>query len=207
MHKNISGVKNRTYDATYSELDVRREEVNALVREQRALDESGGDDTLLAVQSPQERVGELGTGVRHGQGSASSTILCLDDLVTAELDAVHELVVGLSGNILAEVGLGEERDDRGSAVATNNGDDSVSGLGALDSGKETGGADNVKGGDAEEAARIEDTGLLESGSNDGDCGVDRVRDDEDVGFGGDAANCGSKVADDGCVGLVTLVSK
>lgn len=194
------------YDATYSELDVRREEVNALVCEQRALDESGGNNTRLAVQSPQKCVGELGTRVRHGEGSASSTILCLDDLVTTKLDAVHELVVGLAGDILAKVGLGKEGNDRGSAVATNDGDNTLRRLGALDTGQETGSADNIKGGHTEEATRVENTGLLESGGDDRDGGVDWVGDDKDVGFGGDAANCGSKVADDGCVGLV-LVSK
>ena len=203
----MSGFKNDMYDATYSELDVRREEVNALVREQRALDESGGNNASLAIQSPQERVGELGTRVRHREGSASSTILCLDDLVTTKLDAVHELVVGLAGNILAKVGLGKEGDDRGSAVATNDGDNSLRRLGALDTSKETGGADNIKGGDTEETTRVENTGLLESGGDDGDGGVNRVGDDKDVGFGCDAANCGSEVADNGCVGLVILVSK
>jgi hypothetical protein len=86
-------------------------------------------------------------------------------------------------------------------VSADDGHDSVLGRRVFDTSQEAGGADNVEGGDTEKAAGIEDTGLLEGGSDNGDGGVDGVGDDEDVGFGGDAGDCGSKVADNGGVGL------
>ena len=46
---------------------------------------------LFAVQTPQQRVGKLGTGVSHGKPSASCAILCLDNLIITELDSTHQL--------------------------------------------------------------------------------------------------------------------
>ena len=54
---------------TYAELDVGREVLNTLLSEERALDESGGDDTLLTSQTTEDGVGESGTSVSHGEGS------------------------------------------------------------------------------------------------------------------------------------------
>lgn len=50
---------------TYTELHVGREEVNTLILEQRTFDEGRRDDTLFAVQTPQQRVGKLGTSIGH----------------------------------------------------------------------------------------------------------------------------------------------
>lgn len=186
---------------TYAELDVGSEEVNTLVGEEGALNESGGDDTLLAVQTAEEGVGELGTGVSHRQGRASSTILGLDDLVTTELDAVNELSVDLARDGLAVGILGEEGDDGRAAVATDDGDGSLRGLDSGDTGEEAGGTDDIEGGDAEEVAGLEDASLFESSGNDGDGGVDGVGDDEDVSIWRHAADGGGEVTNDGCVGL------
>lgn len=49
-------------DTVGAELDVRGEPLDALGLVQGRLDESGLDDTRLAVQSADERVGESGTG-------------------------------------------------------------------------------------------------------------------------------------------------
>lgn len=47
---------------THSELDVAGEVLDTLVLVQGALDKGRGDDTLLSVQSSDDRVGEQGTG-------------------------------------------------------------------------------------------------------------------------------------------------
>lgn len=54
-----------TTNETYTQLNIRREEINALVSKQRALDKRRCDDTLLSVQASQKGVGEFGTCVRH----------------------------------------------------------------------------------------------------------------------------------------------
>ena len=52
-------------DLTYAKLDIRREEFNALVSKERALNEGRGGDTLLAVECAKEVAGEAGTRVCH----------------------------------------------------------------------------------------------------------------------------------------------
>ena len=52
-------------NGTHAKLHVGREEVNALVSEQRALHKGRCDDTLLAVQTTEELMGELGPSIRH----------------------------------------------------------------------------------------------------------------------------------------------
>ena len=99
--------------STYAELDVRREVLDAVLGVQVALDERGDDDALLAAQRLEERVGELGTGVRHREGRAACAVLGLDDLVAAELDAVDERSLLLRGNRRRQgrLCLGEEREN------------------------------------------------------------------------------------------------
>ena len=82
-------------ESTYAELNVGREEVDALVGEERALHERGGHDALLAVDRAEEVAGEAGTGVRHGEGGRDCATLCLHNLITTELKTVHKGIVGL----------------------------------------------------------------------------------------------------------------
>lgn len=110
---------------THSELDVGREEVDALVGVQRALDESRCNNTLLAVQSAEQGVGELGTGISHGQGCTSCTILGLHDLVTTELNSVHERIVRLALDGLSVARLGEQGHDGRTTVSSNDGDGGI----------------------------------------------------------------------------------
>lgn len=70
------------------------------------------------------------------------------------------------------VGLGEERDDGDAGVAADDDDGLVGGIGVLDLGKEAGGADDVEGGDAEEAFGVVDAFGFEDFSADGDGRVD-----------------------------------
>lgn len=82
-----------------AKLNTRREEFTALVLVQRALNESGLSDTLLTLGSAKERVGHPGTGISHRKSGGTSAILCLNDLITTELDAVDESIAGLTRDI------------------------------------------------------------------------------------------------------------
>jgi hypothetical protein len=153
-----------------AELDAGGEEVNTLVLVERALNEGGLDDTLLALGGLQEGLGEASTGHGHGEGSGTGTVLGLDDLITTELNAVDERIAGLALNI-GVVGLGEQRNDGDTGVATNNGDGLVGGIGLLDLGDEAGGTDDIEGGDTEETLGVVDTAGLEDLGDNGNGGV------------------------------------
>lgn len=150
-----------------TELDTGGEEVNTLVLVKRALNEGGFDDTLLALSGLQEGLGEASAGHGHGESSGTGTVLGLDDLITTELNAVDERIAGLALNI-GVVGLGEQRDDGDSGVATNNGDGLLGGVGLLNLGDEAGGTDDIEGGDTEETLRVVDTLGLEHLGDNGD---------------------------------------
>jgi hypothetical protein len=153
-----------------AELNVGGEVVTALVLEQRRVDKGGLNDVLLTLSSLEERLGETGTGHGHGESGRASTVLGLDDLVTTELDAVNVLFELLALEVVA--GLGEEGNDGGAGVTTNDGDVLSGGVGALELGDEARGTDNVEGGDTEEALRVVDALGLEDLGGDGDGGVD-----------------------------------
>lgn len=157
-------------DTVGAELDVGGEVLDALVLVEGRVDKGGLDDVLLALGSLEERLGEAGTGHGHGEGGGTSTVLGLDDLVTAELDAVDVAVELLASQVVA--GLGQEGDDGSAGVTTDDGDVLAGGVGVLQLGDEAGSADNVEGGDTEQALGVVDTSLLEDLGGDGDGGVD-----------------------------------
>lgn len=67
-------------------------------------------------------------------------------------------------------------------MTTNDGN---GGLGRVRAGyarEEAGGTDDIESGYTEKFGGVVCTGLLEGSSNDGDCGVDGVRNDENVGL-------------------------
>ncbi|KAI3480889.1 hypothetical protein L1887_56963 [Cichorium endivia] len=194
-------------DTVLAEGDRAGEEGGALVLVEGRLDVGALLDALLAVEGLEERVGEDGGGVGHGEGGGAGAVLGLDDLVTAELDAVDELLVLLAlGDGVAAVGLREERHDGDTRVATDDGDDGLGGLLARDAREEGGGTGDVEGGDAVELLRVVDAGLLEDLGDDGHGGVDGVGDDEEVGVGGDLGGLLGEVADDGGVGVEEVVT-
>lgn len=195
----------KSFKGTYAELDVGGEEVDALVGEQVALDKGGGNDALLSVQTPQQSVGELGTGVGHAERSAAGSVLSLDDLVTTELDPVDKLVEGLASDALASSVLGQQGDDGRAGVAADDGDVALLGGDIANGGQEAGSTDDVEGGDTEETLGVEDTGLLERSGDDGDGGVDGVGDDKDVGVWGAGSDGAGEVTDDGSVGLQEIL--
>lgn len=157
-------------DTVGAELDVGGKVLAALVLVERGVNEGWLDDVLLALGGLEERLGEAGTGHGHGEGGGSSAILGLHDLVTTELHAADVVVELLAGEVVA--GLGEERDDGSTGVATDDGDVLVGGVGVLDLRDEARGTDDVKGGDTEEALGVVDTLGLEDLGSDGDGGVD-----------------------------------
>ena len=77
----------------------------------------------------------------------------------------------------------------------------VCGVGALVLADETGGADDVESGDAEEAGWVVGACGLEDFGADGHRGVDGVGDDEDVGVGAGGRDGFGEVPDDGGVGV------
>jgi len=77
-------------------------------------------------------------------------------------------------------GLREERDNSDTRVTTNNGDLDILGVEVLNLSNEARGTDNIKGSNTIETLGVEDTSLLQGLGKDGDSGVDRVGDDEEV---------------------------
>ena len=187
-------------DTVGAKLNVGGEEVDALVLEERGLDEGGLDDALLALSGLEEGLGEAGTGHGHGEGGGTGTVLGLDNLVTTELDAVDKGIAGLAGDG-GVVGLRKQGDDGHTGVATNDGDSLAGGVGVLDLRDEARGTDDVKGGDTEQTAGVVDTGLLQDLGGDGNGAVDRVGDDQDVGVGAVLSDRLGEVTDDGGVGV------
>lgn len=138
---------------------------------------------------------------------------------------MDEFVEGLAGDV-GVVGLGKERDDSDAGVAADNGDRLVGGVGVLDLSEEAGGADDVEGGNTEEALGVVDALGFEDFGADGDGGVDlsgnvsqlkgdagkkdgigqrtmsyRVGNDEDVGVGCGISASFCEITDNRCVGV------
>jgi hypothetical protein len=165
------------------------------------------NDVLLASSGAEDLLSEAETGVSHGEGGRAKTVLGLDDLITTELDAVDEggELVGWDGD--GGLGLAEEGDDGLAGVATDDGDGGLLGvLGAGDLGDEGLGADDVEGGDAEEALGVEDALGLEDLGGDGDGGVDGVGDDEDEGVGGNIGDDLDEALDDTSVDVEEIIT-
>ena len=146
-------------------------------------------------------------GISHAEGSGAGAVLGLDDLVAAELDALGEGVEFVRGDTDGGLGLAEEGDDGLAGVAADDGDDGVGGVllagELLDEGL---GADDVEGGDAEEALGVEDAGALEHLGGDGHRAVYGVGDDEDERLGAVLGHTLDEVADDAGVDLEEVVA-
>ena len=121
------------------------------------VDVRGGGQSGFSLESgTDDLVGKLGTGLGHGQGGGSGSGLCLDNLVTSELDSVGQGVtlglVGQDGFGDRRGGLGEEGKDGVSGVSTNDGDGVLGSLGGFtdDAGDKGGSSEAVEGGNTEE---------------------------------------------------------
>lgn len=140
--------------------------------------------------------------VTHGEGGGTGTGLGLHNLVTTKLDPVDKGLVSLTVDVLALGGLREERDDGDTRVTTDNGDLDVLRVLALDLTEESGSSDNVKGGDTKDPLLVKDALLLQDLGEDGDGGVDGVRDDTDESLGAVLGTGLGEVTDDRCVGVL-----
>lgn len=171
------------------------------------VDESGLNDTGLALVGLEELLGEAETSVGHGEGGGSGTILGLDDLVTTELNTVGESIELVLGDVDGRLGLAEERDNGLAGVATNDGDDGLRGVllagDALDEGL---GTDNIEGGDTEELLCVELAGLLEDLSGNGNGAVHGIGDDEDKGLRAVLDNTLDQTLHDASVDLEEVVT-
>lgn len=185
--------------------DLGGEEVNALLLEERRVDKGRLDDVLLTVNGSENRVSESGSSLSHGEGGGTGTVLGLDNLVTAELDSVDELVSGLTGD-LGVVGLRHEGNDGDTGVAANNGEVLLGGVGLLELRDESLGSDDVEGGDTEELLGVVSGLGLENLGNNGDGRVDGVGNHTDKGAGGVLTDGLGKVSHNGGVGVEEIVS-
>jgi hypothetical protein len=91
-------------------------------------------------------------------------------------------------------------------VAADNGDLLVGRVGGLDLGDEARSADDVEGGDTEQALGVVDTLGLEDLGNNGDGRVDRVGDDQDVGVRGSFGSSLGEVTDDRGIGVEKIIT-
>jgi hypothetical protein len=217
--------------STHAELNGNGEEVSAgLLGDSLTsgntgkVDVAGLDEAGLALGGTEDLLGESvfgsaiderddnrsnipETGVSHGQGGGTSTILGLDNLVTAKLDAVHEGIVLVVGDRDRRRGLAEERNNGLTRVTTNDGDGQALGVGLANDISDKGlCSDNVEGGDTEEALGVEDVLGLENLGRDGDCGVDGVGDDEDEGLGSDLGGDLDEALDNASIDVEEIVA-
>lgn len=120
------------------------------------LNEGALNDVLLATHGSKETAGEDLASVSHGQGGRTGTVLGLDDFVTTELDAVSEGIDVSIGELGAR-NLGQEGQDGGTSVTTDDSDLGVVHVELLVLRDEGVGTNDIQSGDTEEAARIVDT--------------------------------------------------
>lgn len=87
-------------------------------------------------------------------------------------------------------------------MTTDNGNLDVLGVLALDLTEESRSSNNVKGGDTKDPLLVKDTLLLQDLGEDGDSGVDGVRDDTDESLGAVLGTGLGEVTDDRSVGVL-----
>lgn len=217
---------------TYTELDGDREELNARLLgdlsatgDTRQVDIAGLDKALATSNGLEQLVGKtvilsaaaavdshVGrslpvASVGHGQGSRTSTVLGLDDLIATKLYPVDKGVVLVGGDRDARLDLAEERHDGLARVTPNNGDVQllrVSLAGNL--GDEGFSADNVKGGDTEQTLGVEDTLGLQDLSRNGDGGVDGIGDNQNEGLRGNLSGDLNEALDDASVDVEQIIT-
>jgi hypothetical protein len=147
------------------------------------------------------------SSVGHGKSGGSSALLCLDDLITTELNTVDKSIHLVSRDVYAWLRLAEERYNSLARVTTNDGNVQVSGvLLASDLSDECLGTDDIEGSNTEEPLGIEDACLLEDLCGDRDGRVDGVGDDEDERLGAVLGNTLDEALNDTGVDLEEIVT-
>jgi len=163
-------------DTVGAKLHSTREELNSLGSKERTLNKSRRNNPRLALQSPQQQVRELRRRIRHTQRRGPRAILRLHNLITSILNPMHKRLPRLAALLHGRTSgrLRKQGDDRDTRVAANDGNRSLSGVGARDAGKEAGRTDDVEGRDTEEARGVVRAGFFKGARDDGDGGVDGV---------------------------------
>lgn len=191
-------------DTLRAESDLGGEELNALRLVERRVNVGRLSDGLT-LEGLEEGASEAGTGLSHGEGGRTSTILSLDDLITTKLDAVGKGIEGLARDIGVRR-LGDQGDNGVTRVATNNGDGLGGRVSVLNLRNESGRTDNIKGGNTKDSLGVVNTLGLENLSNNGDGRVDGVGNDGDESLGGSLGNSLGQVTDNGGVGVEEIVT-
>ena len=118
-----------------------------------------------------------------------------------------ELVQLIRRDVQLRVRKTEKRNDRLSRVTSDDRDGELGGIAlARDRGDEGLSADDVQGGDAEQSLGIEGAGGFEHLGCNRDGGVDRVGDDEYVGFRSVLGHALDEISDDAGVDLEQVVA-
>jgi hypothetical protein len=146
------------------------------------------------------------SGGSHGEGGRACAVLGLDNLITAELNAVGQSSNLLVAEALGGLHVGEEGEDGDASVATNNGNLDASGVDALGLCDEGLGTEDIKGGDTKELFGVVDAVLLEDLRGDRDRRVDRVGNDEDAGVGAVLGASFDQGRDDAGVGVEEVIT-
>lgn len=145
--------------------------------------------------------------VGHGQGGRACTILGLYNLITAELNTVHESIVLFIGDRNGRRCLAEEGDDGLARVTTDDGDVELLGLRLANNLSDEGfGADDVESGDTEQTLRVENILGLEDLGGNGNCRVDGVGDDEDERVGGNLGDDLNQALDNTSVDVEQVIT-
>lgn len=198
----VLGDGNGSLNSLTAELALGGEE---LATEDVLLNVSGLDDSLLTVQTLEDRSGEGGSSVSHGQSSRTSTLLSGDDLITSELDSLGDGGhVQLGDLVIGQ--LAQQGNDGGSGVSTNHGDVAVSRAHAEGLSDELASTDGIELSDSHNLARIVDAHLLEGLREDRDGGVHGVANDQDASLRASSGASLSQVHGNTSVGVEQIVS-
>lgn len=204
----------RWASGTYTKLNGDREELGAdnvldllAAGDAGEVDVAGLYKTLGALRGLENLLGKAVPSIGHGESGRPETVLGLDDLITTELDAVYKGVVLVVWDGDRGGDLAEEGNNGLAGVAADDGDGKLLGVGlAGDLGDKGLGANDVEGGDTEQALGVEDTLGLEDLGRDGDGRVDGVGDDEDESLGGDLGRNLDQALDDAGVDVEEVIA-
>lgn len=199
---------------TYPEFDWDREKVdsNRLLDLGAAIDavevdEGWLDNVLLTGSTLEDGLGEPVASEGHGEGGRASSLFSLDDLVTAELDALDQVGVLVLWDRDLWLNQREQWNDGLAGMAANNWDSELLWVSvAGDFGDEGLGSDNVEGGDTKELLGVENIVLLQNLSGNWNSGVDWVGDDENERVWSILSNASNQVLDNASVNLEKIVS-
>merc|ERR1712189_172002 len=120
------------------------------------------NDTLLTVHALDEAVCEPGSGISHGQGGTSGSILGLDNFSSSILNTFGESLQLFCGEFNSWGALADEGHDGDSSVAPNNGAVDLGRVDVLEFTNESVGPDHIQGGHSEDSLGVQAARLCRS---------------------------------------------